>query len=1170
MTIAAEPQQSPRRLPGLDAGAEFLTSARGFLRGLIDWLNEEQAEGEHPPAVAATTPPAQDETDAAGVAYLNRVENMDPRGAVTYQALFVRRAESADQPGTWAFPAGNVESGEAPDDAAAREAREEAGDNVPTDGLVPWDARRTGGVHFRTFAQEAAAPFQPRLNGELNGYTWAPLDAPPEPLHPGLRETLDARKAGDIAMDPLTDKGQTILAAMKKKYGDEEGERVFYASRNKGTISGVDEATDVSIGKVGVHIAQGAEHAAHATENLAHAAESTAHAAEAINRFGERAEKNAGDAVPPEAFLGAGQEYPVQAQVDGAWRYTPELLREAARRAHLNGRADLAGQADDIGAREFGADYNARHDASGHFSKALVGNEETSAKYQSSKASHKKTPDTAGDAPAYHGTRASALQSIRDNGLLGHPNKRYHPDRFYEGDRGASVYLAADPTVALQWALTEVTDPSDATVLQVDVPPEGLVPDEAAAGAERYVGDIPPAWVKQVYPVNPDGSLGQPSPFSADPDQGSGETRFVALVHNRDQQPAAAAGAISPETTAAPAAAPSLDERFQMMPGVNGVMDRQTGQVFSLDDLIAHMSAQDAVPTFERIRDAVKNRATDPAALAAWVKSKLDPEWDPAKDDGKGMDAGTWKRIRGAALDASEDPDKVTGWLKGRLSPSQEGASDAVMAMDWSGAAQLRDSIDPGDRLELAFDRESVRDYDRDGRMHVDEANISKATVNPYWGREIPKYRELGLDPDRKYWLLRDPQELTKAAPTFNRLPILSKHQPLTADAHDPRLVIGATGERASFSGPYLKNSLVFWPRGAIDGIESNAQKQLSSAYHYRADMTPGVYQGQKYDGVMRDIVGNHVALVKEGRAGADVVVGDSMEEDMKGTALSSTAIMAKGALIQLLTPRLAPGKAIDMMALDTMLKDVPEAGAVVMWPGISAMVKEQFTPLLAKDANLDDVPGALGNLPPNAAPPMQPPVPGQKPAQDASVEQVMAWIAANCPPEVVEKMKTDLGMGQVGDPAPAAGPGSAPPATGPNNDGSMDGKTAKDAVVGEQKDLVTKTAMDEKLKEVRDEQRAIFRAVEQVRPWVGALDVMAFDSAPEVYSKALTMLGKKVDGVHRDALWPILEAQPKPSAASGNNNTARLRLAHDAAPSKEATNAAEAFPGLRSITNMG
>lgn len=38
---------------------------------------------------------------------------------------------------------------------------------------------------------------------------------------------------------PLTAKGEEILAAMKKEYGA-EGERVFYASRNAGTITGVD------------------------------------------------------------------------------------------------------------------------------------------------------------------------------------------------------------------------------------------------------------------------------------------------------------------------------------------------------------------------------------------------------------------------------------------------------------------------------------------------------------------------------------------------------------------------------------------------------------------------------------------------------------------------------------------------------------------------------------------------------------------------------------------------------------------------------------------------------------------------------------------------------------------------------------------------------------------
>jgi len=39
---------------------------------------------------------------------------------------------------------------------------------------------------------------------------------------------------------PLTAKGEEIKSAMSKQYGAKKGEEVFYASKNKGTISGVD------------------------------------------------------------------------------------------------------------------------------------------------------------------------------------------------------------------------------------------------------------------------------------------------------------------------------------------------------------------------------------------------------------------------------------------------------------------------------------------------------------------------------------------------------------------------------------------------------------------------------------------------------------------------------------------------------------------------------------------------------------------------------------------------------------------------------------------------------------------------------------------------------------------------------------------------------------------
>ena len=42
---------------------------------------------------------------------------------------------------------------------------------------------------------------------------------------------------------PLTKKGKKIMRSMKEQQGDKEGEAVFYASRNKGTIKGVERAS---------------------------------------------------------------------------------------------------------------------------------------------------------------------------------------------------------------------------------------------------------------------------------------------------------------------------------------------------------------------------------------------------------------------------------------------------------------------------------------------------------------------------------------------------------------------------------------------------------------------------------------------------------------------------------------------------------------------------------------------------------------------------------------------------------------------------------------------------------------------------------------------------------------------------------------------------------------
>lgn len=214
-------------------------------------------------------------------------------------------------------------------------------------------------------------------------------------------------------------------------------------------------------------------------------------------------------------------------------------------------------------------------------------------------------------------------------------------------------------------------------------------------------------------------------------------------------------------------------------------------------------------------------------------------------------------------------------WYWGSKGPfdTQEKAEEVERAAYANGYA--KDSA-------LAFDRASVRTYDADGKLHVELTPISKANVCVYYGREIPGCDELGLIPDKAYRLLRDPEELRKAADTFNNQPLLNTHIAVSVLDPPKEAIIGSTGEGAEFDGTYLKNSLVIWDVNSIIGVENKQQREISSSYRYRLDMTPGEYEGEAYDGVMRDIVCNHVAIVPSGRAGPDVFVYDSQPTGLK------------------------------------------------------------------------------------------------------------------------------------------------------------------------------------------------------------------------------------------------------------------------------------------------
>lgn len=377
----------------------------------------------------------------------------------------------------------------------------------------------------------------------------------------------------------------------------------------------------------------------------------------------------------------------------------------------------------------------------------------------------------------------------------------------------------------------------------------------------------------------------------------------------------------------------------------------------------------------------------------------------------------------------------------------------------------------------LAFDRASVRSFDGNGRLQVKVSNISKANVCPYFGREIPNHEKLGLEPDKIYRLWRHPDELKKAAATFNNIPLLNIHTPDFPGDPPRESRVGVTHSSASFDGTYLTNGLSVWDNSAIAGIETEEQEELSSSYQYVADMTPGTTPaGEVYDGIMRDIVGNHVALVETGRAGSDVLVADSLPPELK---------------------HMSKRKA--------------------------AAIRATLKPLLAQDADLEaEVRKALLALDEADKEDEK----EKKPAEDEDDDD-----------KDDEKKKKPADDSDEDD------------------DDEKKKKTAddEDDEDDEKDEKVSKTAMDSAIRLAADSAtklaaknfREVREAEQAVRPLIG--DVVAMDSASDVYRTALEQCEVDIKGVHPSAYRSMVM-----QAIKAKENTRPANLAQDSASISE------------------
>lgn len=182
----------------------------------------------------------------------------------------------------------------------------------------------------------------------------------------------------------------------------------------------------------------------------------------------------------------------------------------------------------------------------------------------------------------------------------------------------------------------------------------------------------------------------------------------------------------------------------------------------------------------------------------------------------------------------------------------------------------------------LTFDAKSVRSIDENGFMRIAISPFTKEQVAPYYGREIPGWEKLGLDPEKTYMGYRPAEELSKpeTIESINGIPVQFRHHPDFSDAPAHETRVGAAGTDAEWREPYLMNSLIIYDDKAKDAIKSGFMRELSLAYRYDPEIKAGEWNGKKYDFIMRNIRANHIALVEEGRAGADVLVYDSKQKE--------------------------------------------------------------------------------------------------------------------------------------------------------------------------------------------------------------------------------------------------------------------------------------------------
>lgn len=168
------------------------------------------------------------------------------------------------------------------------------------------------------------------------------------------------------------------------------------------------------------------------------------------------------------------------------------------------------------------------------------------------------------------------------------------------------------------------------------------------------------------------------------------------------------------------------------------------------------------------------------------------------------------------------------------------------------------------------------KQIDHNDFWYIKDNPLSKVGVFPYLGKQISSE----LEPDKIYMVYRPAEELLseETINSFKLLPIIDDHTMLGTEPGmipaEEKGVHGTSGSDVYGKDGKLYGDLKIYSETLKDEIE-DGKKELSMGYFCDYELTPGTFDGKHYDAVQRNIRGNHIALVEQGRMGSDVRVMD-------------------------------------------------------------------------------------------------------------------------------------------------------------------------------------------------------------------------------------------------------------------------------------------------------